>query len=61
MALAEEEIFGPILPAIPYNSEAQAIEIGSGTSHGLSGGVSSFDQDRKNAVVHQLDTWAGGD
>jgi acyl-CoA reductase-like NAD-dependent aldehyde dehydrogenase len=46
MTIAQEEIFGPVLAVMPYDTEEEAIEIANGTSYGLSGGVWSGDPKR---------------
>jgi aldehyde dehydrogenase (NAD+) len=40
MTLAQEEIFGPVLVIMPYDSEDEAVDIANSTVYGLSGGVS---------------------
>lgn len=54
MTIAREEIFGPVLCIIPYDSEEQAVEIGNDTEYGLSGYVSSADTARAQAVASKL-------
>ena len=39
MSIAQEEIFGPVLSIIPYDSEPEAIAIANDSSYGLAGGV----------------------
>jgi len=39
MAIAQEEIFGPVLAIIPYDSEADAVRLANDSPYGLSGGV----------------------
>jgi aldehyde dehydrogenase (NAD+) len=39
MTIANEEIFGPVLSIIPYDTEEEAIEIANDTIYGLAGGV----------------------
>lgn len=39
MRIAQEEIFGPVLTVIPYDSLDEAVEIANGTDYGLSGAV----------------------
>jgi aldehyde dehydrogenase (NAD+) len=56
MTIANEEIFGPVLSIIPYDSEEEAIEIANDTPYGLSGGVSSGDPTRAEKVARQLRT-----
>jgi aldehyde dehydrogenase (NAD+) len=38
-AIAQEEIFGPVLTIIPYADEDQAVAIANGTAYGLTSGV----------------------
>ncbi|WP_329236494.1 aldehyde dehydrogenase family protein [Actinoallomurus sp. NBC_01490] len=38
-AIAQEEIFGPVLTIIPYRDEDEAVEIANNTMYGLTGGV----------------------
>ncbi|RIV36043.1 aldehyde dehydrogenase family protein [Micromonospora radicis] len=38
-AIAQEEIFGPVLTIIPYADEDEAVEIANGTVYGLTSGV----------------------
>ena len=56
MTIAQEEIFGPVLVVMPYDSEEEAIEIANGTPYGLSGGVWSSDRDRAERVAKRLRT-----
>ena len=43
MTIAQEEIFGPILSVIPFDTVAEAIAIANGTDYGLAAGVWSCD------------------
>jgi aldehyde dehydrogenase (NAD+) len=52
----QEEVFGPVLAVIPYDSEDDAVAIANGTPYGLSGGVFSGDQDRAVAVARRMRT-----
>jgi aldehyde dehydrogenase (NAD+) len=54
--IAQEEIFGPVLVVIPYDTEQDAIEIANGTQYGLSGGVWSGDPARAERVAKRLRT-----
>ncbi len=56
MTIAREEVFGPVLTILPYESEAQAIEIANDTVYGLSGYVSSGSLERARDVASQLRT-----
>jgi aldehyde dehydrogenase (NAD+) len=39
MRIAQEEVFGPVLAIIPFDSDEEAIEIANGTIYGLAAGV----------------------
>jgi aldehyde dehydrogenase (NAD+) len=54
--IAQEEIFGPVLSIIPYDTEAEAIEIANNSQYGLAGGVWSGDADKARQVARQLRT-----
>jgi aldehyde dehydrogenase (NAD+) len=56
MTIAREEIFGPVLSILPYDSEAEAIRIANDTPYGLSSYVSSGDPKRAMTVASQLRT-----
>jgi aldehyde dehydrogenase (NAD+) len=56
MAIAREEIFGPVLSIIPYDDEDEAVRIANDTPYGLSGYVSSGSLDRARAVASRLRT-----
>jgi aldehyde dehydrogenase (NAD+) len=54
MTIAREEIFGPVLSIIPYDTEDEAIEIANDTIYGLAGGVWSGDPDRAKRVARRI-------
>ncbi len=56
MTIAREEIFGPVLVMIPYETEADAVEMANDTVYGLSGYVQSGDINRARKVANQLRT-----
>jgi betaine-aldehyde dehydrogenase len=56
MTIAKEEIFGPVLVLMPYDTEEEAIEIANGTPYGLAGAVWSGDSARAERVARQLRT-----
>jgi aldehyde dehydrogenase (NAD+) len=56
MTIAREEIFGPVLSILPYETEEEAIDIANDTPYGLSGYVSSADLDRARRVAARLRT-----
>ena len=54
MRIAQEEIFGPVLVVIPFEDDEDAIRIANESDYGLSGGVSSGDQDRAMAIAKRI-------
>jgi acyl-CoA reductase-like NAD-dependent aldehyde dehydrogenase len=56
MTIAQEEIFGPVLSILPYDTEEEAVEIANDTVYGLAGGVWSGDPERAKKVALQLRT-----
>ena len=56
MTIAQEEIFGPVLAIIPYDTEEEAIEIANDSIFGLSGAVWSGDPERAKRVARQIRT-----
>ena len=54
MTIAREEIFGPVLVMIPYDSEEEAVAIANDTIYGLAAGVWSGDQAHAEAVARKL-------
>ncbi|HEX9968719.1 MAG TPA: aldehyde dehydrogenase family protein, partial [Acidimicrobiales bacterium] len=56
MAIAQEEIFGPVLSILPYDTEEEAVAIANDTVYGLAGGVWAGDAERAKAVARKLRT-----
>jgi acyl-CoA reductase-like NAD-dependent aldehyde dehydrogenase len=54
--IAQEEIFGPVLAIVPYDTEAEAIAIANDSDYGLSGGVWAGTSERAMDVAKQLRT-----
>jgi aldehyde dehydrogenase (NAD+) len=52
--LAQEEIFGPVLAALPFDDEAEAIRIANGTPFGLVAGVWTRDGARQMRLARRL-------
>jgi aldehyde dehydrogenase (NAD+) len=56
MTIAQEEIFGPVLCLIPYDTEDDAVRIANDSQYGLSGGVYSDSLERSLAVARRVRT-----
>jgi aldehyde dehydrogenase (NAD+) len=56
MPIAREEVFGPVLVIIAYDTEDEAIEIANDSPYGLSGYVSAGSLERARVVARRLRT-----
>jgi aldehyde dehydrogenase (NAD+) len=56
MTIAQEEIFGPVLSILPYDSEDDAVSIANDSIYGLAGGVWSGDPERALRVARRMRT-----
>ncbi|HEX6392551.1 MAG TPA: aldehyde dehydrogenase family protein [Acidimicrobiales bacterium] len=54
MTVAREEIFGPVLVAIPYEDEDDAVRIANDNQYGLGCGVTSASEERAVAVARRI-------
>jgi aldehyde dehydrogenase (NAD+) len=54
MTIAKEEIFGPVVSILGYESVDQAVKIGNDTEYGLAAYISGTDQTKIRAVAAQL-------
>jgi betaine-aldehyde dehydrogenase len=54
MAIAKEEIFGPVLSVLTFETAEQAIDIANGTMYGLSAGVWTRDLDTALSVSRRI-------
>ncbi|HEY2697804.1 MAG TPA: aldehyde dehydrogenase family protein [Pseudonocardiaceae bacterium] len=55
MRIASEEIFGPVLSVLPFNDEAEAIELANAVEYGLTGSVWTNDLNRAHRVASALE------
>ena len=56
MAIARDEIFGPVLVVIPHDGDDDAVRIANDSIFGLSGAVVSADRERALAVARRIRT-----
>jgi aldehyde dehydrogenase (NAD+) len=54
MRIAREEVFGPVLAILPYDTEDEAVAIANGTIYGLAAAVWSADGERALRVARRL-------
>jgi aldehyde dehydrogenase (NAD+) len=54
MAIAREEVFGPVLAMLPYQDEEEAVRIANDTVYGLSGYVQSGDIEHARRVAKRI-------
>ena len=56
MTIAQEEIFGPVISIIPYDTEEEAVRIANDSVYGLAGAVWSADPERAKRVARRIRT-----
>jgi aldehyde dehydrogenase (NAD+) len=56
MSVAQEEIFGPVLSIVPYDTEDEAIRLANDSIYGLAGGVWGGTPERALHVARRLRT-----
>ena len=54
MAIAQDEIFGPVLCIIPYDTVDEAVAIANDTVYGLGGHVQGTDLEAARAVARRI-------
>jgi aldehyde dehydrogenase (NAD+) len=54
MTVAREEVFGPVLTMIPFDTEEDAIRIANDTPYGLSGYIQTGDPERAKRVSRRI-------
>ncbi|MFG2062746.1 aldehyde dehydrogenase family protein [Micromonospora sp. NPDC048871] len=57
-ALAQEEVFGPVLAVIPVDDDDHAVRVANNSRYGLAGAVWSTDEERAVQVARRLRTGA---
>ncbi|MGY0498349.1 aldehyde dehydrogenase [Nocardia sp. FBN12] len=58
--IAQEEIFGPVLSVMPYESVADAVRIANDTSYGLAGTIWTADLAAAHEIAHAVDSGTFG-
>jgi acyl-CoA reductase-like NAD-dependent aldehyde dehydrogenase len=56
MTIAQEEIFGPVLSIIPYDTEEEAVAIANDSLYGLSGGVWAGTNEKALEIARKIRT-----
>lgn len=54
MQIARQEIFGPVLVIMPFDSEEEAIQLANDTEYGLAAYIQTGDEARADRVISQL-------
>lgn len=55
MRIAQEEVFGPFLIAMPFSTEEEALEIANGVKYGLTAYIWTKDVSRALRMAHQVE------
>ncbi len=54
MRVAQEEVFGPVLVAMPFDDEDEAVAIANGTPYSLAAGIWTKDVKRAHRLVRRI-------
>ena len=54
MAIVREEIFGPVMSLLAFDTEEEVVRRANATAYGLAAGVVTRDLRRAHRVIHQL-------
>ncbi|HEX2212477.1 MAG TPA: aldehyde dehydrogenase family protein [Mycobacterium sp.] len=59
-AIAQQEVFGPVLVVIPFDDDDEAVRIANDSAYGLAGAVSSRSLDRGMSIARRIRTGSFG-
>lgn len=59
-AIAQREVFGPVLTVIPFDDDDDAVRIANDSPYGLAGAVMSRSTERGMAIAHRIRTGSFG-
>ncbi|GEM31275.1 aldehyde dehydrogenase [Nocardia neocaledoniensis NBRC 108232] len=60
MRIAREEIFGPVISVLPYDTVDDAVSVANDSDYGLGGGVFSPDRERATDIARRIETGTVG-
>jgi len=55
MTIVREEIFGPVMSVLPFDTEEEVIQRANNTDYGLAAAVFTTDTTRAHRVIHQIE------
>ena len=60
MTIVREEIFGPVMSILTYETDEEAIRRANDTDYGLAAGIVTADLNRAHGAIHQLERASAG-
>ena len=56
MRIFQEEIFGPVIMIVPFDTDDEAVALANDSNYGLAGAVFGTDLERANYVARRMET-----